>query len=133
MFLVLVRLRLGLLYNDISVRFNLSLSAVARIVQKWIDIMYQRLSFLIAWPERGVCSQNMPIAFKETYPRCRCIIDCSEIFIETPLNYTRAKTFSNYKKTTTINADGVTPLLTVMLRFILIHESAGVVAVCSLH
>ena len=66
LFLVLVRLRLGLLYNDISVRFNLSLSAVARIVQKWIDIMYQRLSFLIAWPERGVCSQNMPIAFKET-------------------------------------------------------------------
>ena len=39
LFLVLVRLRLGLLYNDISVRFNLSLSAVARIVQKWIDIM----------------------------------------------------------------------------------------------
>ena len=87
---------MGLLYNDISVRFNLSLSAVARIVQKWIDIMYQRLSFLIAWPERGVCSQNMPIAFKETYPRCRCIIDCSEIFIETPLNYTaRAKTCSH--------------------------------------
>ena len=115
LFLVLVRLRLGLLYNDISVRFNLSLSAVARIVQKWIDIMYQRLSFLIAWPERGVCSQNMPIAFKETYPRCRCIIDCSEIFIETPLNYTaRAKTFSNYKKHNTIKfLIGVTPFGTI--------------------
>ena len=101
--LVLVRLRLGLLYKDLAVRFNVCLSAVTRIVNKWINLMYTRLSFLIAWPEQDVCRLNLPTAFKETYPQCRCIIDCSEIFIETPANFTaRAQTYSNYKKHNTI-------------------------------
>ena len=41
----------------------------------------------------------MPQIFKETYPLTRCIIDCSEIFIERPFAYeARGKTYSNYKK-----------------------------------
>lgn len=45
----------------------------------------------------------MPAAFKELYPHCRCVIDCSEIFIETSKCYdARSKTYSNYKKHNTI-------------------------------
>jgi len=41
----------------------------------------------------------MPQIFKETYRLARCIIDCTEIFIEQPVAYqARAKTYSNYKK-----------------------------------
>ena len=55
LFLALVRLRLGLLYEDLSVHFNVCLSVVTRTVRKWIDLTYIRLSFLIAWPEQDVC------------------------------------------------------------------------------
>jgi hypothetical protein len=45
----------------------------------------------------------MPQIFKELYPSCRCVIDCSEIFIETPLNFkARSQTYSNYKKHNTV-------------------------------
>ena len=41
----------------------------------------------------------MPRIFKDLYPRARCIIDCSEIFIERPASYlARAQTYSNYKR-----------------------------------
>lgn len=56
-------------------------------------------SFLLAWPQREVSTSNMPSLFKELYPKCRVIIDCSEVFIET-LSYfeARSKRYSNYKK-----------------------------------
>ena len=114
-FIALLRLKLGLLLEDIALRFDVSLSVVSRVFQKWLDLMYVRLSFMIAWPERDVCKRNMPVAFKETYPNCRCIIDCTEIFIETPKNYiARVKTFSNYKKHNTVKfLIGITPFGTV--------------------
>ena len=73
--------------------------------------MYYRLRFLIKWPSRDVLKENMPIAFKLLYPHCVCIIDCSEIFIETPTNFeARSKTYSNYKKHNTIKfLIGITP------------------------
>ena len=57
----------------------------------------------------------MPAVFKELYPNCRCIIDCSEIFIETPRNFdARSKTYSNYKKHNTVKfLIGITPVGTI--------------------
>ena len=49
--------------------------------------------------------------FKDLYPRTRCIIDCSEVFIERPYSFQpRAQTYSNYKKHNTIKfLIGITP------------------------
>ena len=57
----------------------------------------------------------MPQLFKETYPSARCIIDCSEIFIERPLSFqARAQTYSNYKKHNTVKfLIAVTPAGTI--------------------
>ncbi len=73
--------------------------------------MYTCLQFLIVWPTREVVRTNMPTVFKQLYPSCVCNIDCSEIFIETPLNFeARLKTYSNYKKHNTIKLlVGITP------------------------
>ena len=110
-FLTLVRLRLVLIYEDLAHRFDISVASVSRIFQKWVDIMFAKLRFLIAWPQRDVIRQNMPPLFKSLYPRCCCIIDCSEIFINIPSSYSaRSKTYSDYKKHNFIKfLTGVTP------------------------
>ena len=85
--MVLMRLRLGLLLEDLSARFGVTASFVSRCFQKWLEVMYHRLNFLIKWPMREVIKENMPPALKQLYPNCICIIDCSEIFIDTPKKY----------------------------------------------
>ena len=88
---------------------------MSTIFQKWLDIMYVRLKFLIVWPTREVLQNNMPLVFQQLYRRCRVIIDCSELFIETPSNFNaRAKTYSNYKKHNTVKfLIGISPCGTI--------------------
>ena len=64
----------------------------------------------ISWPERETLRRNLPSSFKK-FKNCVCIIDCTEVFIERPLNLNAtAKTFSNYKSRNTIKyLVGITP------------------------
>mgnify|MGYP002803995026 FL=1 len=84
LFLVLVRLRLGLLLQDLAHRYNISTSQVSRIFKTWIVFLHQCLRALPIWPSRKFIDDNMPPCFKLTYPKTRVIIDCTEIFIEMP-------------------------------------------------
>lgn len=86
-----------------------------QFLESLISGSYVRLKFLIAWPSREMCPRNMSSIFKELYPMCRCIIDCSEVFIETPNNYkARSSTYSNYKKNNTVKfLIGITPFGTI--------------------
>ena len=110
-FITLVKLRLNLLFEDVAHRFGISISTASCTFSKWLDILFIRLNFLIAWPQKEVILQNMAPAFTQLYPRCVCVIDCSEIFIETPCSFTaRSATYSNYKKHNTIKFSiGITP------------------------
>lgn len=110
-FLILVKLTRGLLLEDLASRFNICLSAASKSFQKWLEVMYQRLQFLIKWPPRDIFRENVPRAFKQLYPKCVCIIDCSEIFIDTLTNFeARTQTYSNYKKHNTVKfLIGITP------------------------
>ena len=109
--LVLMRLRLNLRVEDLSYRFGCSLSSVSETFQRWIDRMFASLKCLIIWPSQEIIQSNMPQIFKELYPKTRCIIDCSEVFIERPCSYkARAQTYSNYKKHNTVKfLVGITP------------------------
>ena len=53
----------------------------------------------------------MPQAFKDIYPTTRCIIDATEIFIQTPSNpQAQQLTFSSYKNHNTLKSlVGITP------------------------
>ena len=97
--MTLMRLRLNLQVQDLAYRFGMVLSTASYAIQKCINIMFSCLQFLIKWPSKDIVRTNMPQVFKDLYPRIRCIIDCSEIFIERPQSFeARAQTYSNYKK-----------------------------------
>lgn len=53
-FLALLKLRLDLLMEDIAHRFSVSVSTASCIFSKWVDILYTRLHFLIAWPQKEI-------------------------------------------------------------------------------
>lgn len=111
LFLVLVRLRLGLFQQDLAHRFNIHQSNVSRLFTTWINFMYLRLSELPLWPSRSVIDRNMPEAFKEKYPRTRVIIDATELKCEVPSSFVlQSETFSQYKSSNTFKGlIGVSP------------------------
>ncbi|XP_046393756.1 uncharacterized protein LOC124161479 [Ischnura elegans] len=109
--ITLMKIRLGLLHKDIALRFGISLSTVSRIISRTIPLLASRLKFLIRWPSKDQIQRTLPKCFRKHYQNCRVIIDCSELFIERPLNLTtRAQTFSSYKQHNTVKfLVGITP------------------------
>lgn len=100
--LVLVRIRLGLLTEDLAHRFGISSASVSRIWNSWVPLVANCLRPLIVRPERDVARANIPSSFKPLYGKVVSIIDCFEVFIERPYNLTaRAQTWSNYKHNNT--------------------------------
>ncbi len=101
--LVLTRLKVGLLEQDLATRFEIHQSTVSRIVTTWISFMYDRFKELDIWPSRQQCNENMPEHVRRLYPRLRCIIDATEIYIEKPSNpIAQQATFSSYKNRNTL-------------------------------
>lgn len=109
--LVLMKCRLGLTNRDLAYRFGLSFTTVSKILREWTPMLSAILKPLIIWPCREAIMANMPKCFKPKFKKCRCIIDCTEIFIERTYNLkARAETWSNYKHQNTIKyLIGITP------------------------
>ena len=81
-FLVLVRLRLGLFERDLADRFSTSVSTVSRICITWLNFLNLKLKELPLWPGHDLVKFYLPQVFKDLYPDTRVIIDATEIFIE---------------------------------------------------
>lgn len=97
-FMVLMRLRLGLLLEDLSVRFHVSVGTCSTIFNRWLDYLDKTLSFLVKWPQRQNIIYTMPLKFQLKYPKCRVIIDCTEIRTETPCSLQlKSLLYSDYK------------------------------------
>ncbi|KAG5268330.1 hypothetical protein AALO_G00211380 [Alosa alosa] len=101
--IILMKLRLGLCNTDLAYRFPVSKTTISNILRSWVPAMAFILKPLIKWPSKGAILKNMPKIFKRNFKRCRCIIDCTEIFKARPSSLTaRAQTWSNYKHNNTI-------------------------------
>lgn len=109
--LILMKLRLGLSNRDLAYRFNIFESTVSKMLRSWLPVMAIVLKSLIKWPSKGAVLKNMPKSFRRHFKRCRCIIDCTEIFVERPSDLTaRAQTWSNFKHNNTVKyLVGITP------------------------
>ena len=83
---------------DLATRAGVSQSQISRIFVTWVDFLHSRLRGYPIWPTRESVDITMPTAFKELYPTTRVIIDCSELFIETPSSFrSQSATYSSYK------------------------------------
>ena len=104
-FIVLVRLRLGLMEQDIAFRFGISQSTVSRVTITWINFLYLQFQQIPLWPCKEYVQSYMPAVFKDQYPSTRVILDATEIYIEQPrLPELQQMTFSNYKNHNTYKA-----------------------------
>ena len=102
--MVLMRLRLGLLNEDLAGRFIISPSLCSNIFITWIKMLASLLAeTLVTWLPRDVIKSNLPEGFKKISPKTQCIIDCTEVFIERSKSLNvQASTWSDYKKHNTI-------------------------------
>lgn len=108
--LVLMKLKLGLFNKDLAFRFGIRAATVSKIYSIIVGKLSIFLQTFIVWPEREALRSNLPECFN-SFKNCACIIDCTEIFTELPLNLNaRAQTYLNYKNASTIKyLIGITP------------------------
>ena len=109
--LTLIKLRLGLLNHDIADRFGVLDSVISCVLNTWIKVLGNSLRFLIHYPDKESVRENLPRPFQRLYPRIRCIIDCTEVFIDRPRDlFVQAVTWCDYKKHNTAKVlIGITP------------------------
>ena len=68
LFSVLIRLRLGLLAADVSMRFKISESTYCRLFTTWICFLSKELRLLFLFPTRQQVDDWMPRSFISTFP-----------------------------------------------------------------
>ncbi|XP_046342933.2 uncharacterized protein LOC124123796 [Haliotis rufescens] len=100
--LTLMKLRKNLCMQDLAYRFGISKSSATRIFHAWLDVLYIHLGRLVMWPD--TIEMHLPKCFRnKIFRRVRCIIDCTEIFIERASNNkARSQTYSRYKQHNTV-------------------------------
>lgn len=75
---------------------------ISLIYRQLLPLLAKSLLSTLIWPEKQALRKNLPKCFR-CYKSCCCIIDCTEIFIQRPLNLNaRAQIWSIYKNTNTI-------------------------------
>lgn len=105
MLLTLMRLRLGLLNEDLADRFGISKATCCNTFKTWIRFLSETLGKgLVKWLPKESIQENMPRIFRKAgHGNVRVVIDCSEVFIERPKSLqTQAQTWSDYKSHNTV-------------------------------
>jgi len=101
--LVLIRLRLGLLHEDLADRFCIKVHTAQKIFTYWIAQIPSKLKPLLAFIPNSLVQRSTPMQIRMRYPKLRCIIDCTEIYTEKPLKLLpRAQMYSHYKSHQTV-------------------------------
>lgn len=67
LFATLMRLRLGLLVQDIADRFNISSATVSKYFTTWLSLLHLELKILNPFPSRSAIDRTMPDIFKPKY------------------------------------------------------------------
>ncbi|XP_037509932.1 uncharacterized protein LOC119386716 isoform X1 [Rhipicephalus sanguineus] len=82
--LFLAKLKLGVSFNALAAIFGVSKSTSSCAFISTLDILSAALQEWVFVPPRAIIRQCLPQPFKENYPECTFIIDCTEVRAETP-------------------------------------------------
>ena len=100
-----MRLRLGILNEDLTDRFRITPALCSRRSTSWIRLLRQLLghALTVRLPREAI-RQNLPnLLRKAEYSNCRVILDCAENFIKRSKSLdNQAYTWSDYKHHKTI-------------------------------
>lgn len=86
--LILMTIRLNLTNQDLAYRFNVSVCHISTLLNKGFQTLAASLQYLVRWPSKDCVLRTLPWVFHPRFSKCRVIIDCTEIFIETARNLT---------------------------------------------
>lgn len=112
-FLFLVRLKFGLFEQDTAHRFQIHMSYINKKFTTWANYLYFNLGSPCIWPSKNEVQDNMPEGFRLLYSTTRVILDCNEIFVQTPTSLLlQSKLYSSYK--CNITSDLLEPTDSVM-------------------
>ncbi|XP_058801535.1 uncharacterized protein LOC131670163 [Phymastichus coffea] len=81
--LFLMKLKLGISFSAIGLLFGVSRQTVSNIFFSILETVYKNVKKWIFWPSKEAVKQTMPDTFVN-YPDCRVIIDCTEVYTDTP-------------------------------------------------
>lgn len=97
--LTLMKLRLGLVYGDLSRRFGVSISTTENIFRAMLATLGRIMKSVVVWLSRETIIRNMPKSFEDNgFGGTTCILDCTEVFLQRPKKLlARAQTYSSYK------------------------------------
>lgn len=93
-------------------RFEVAVSTASRCFKMCVHVLFSLLQPIVHWPDRGTLHATMPECFKVAFKnKITVIIDCFEVFIETPANFAaRTECWSSYKHHETAkHLMGITP------------------------
>ena len=110
--MTLLRMRLNLPLGFLGYMFDIHCSTASRIFNNTISVLYDKfVPPCVFWPDRQELRESLPMSFRRAFKSCACIIDCFEIFIETPGTLrAKAQTYSQYKHHHTMKyLIGITP------------------------
>ena len=98
LFMTLVWLKNAFPLYHLSWLFKIPVSTVSRHLISWVNFLYFKLGSIPIWPSKEEILETMPTSFKKTYPNTRCIIDCTELFCQSPSSLnTQSCLYSSYK------------------------------------
>ncbi|XP_062538608.1 uncharacterized protein LOC134206881 [Armigeres subalbatus] len=109
--LTMAKLKQNISFVALATLFRISPSSVSEYFSHTVFLLSEVLGRMVYWPSMEEISRNIPFCFQESFPRVRCVLDCTEIGISCPncLNC-RISCYSNYKhKRTAKFLLGVTP------------------------
>ena len=94
----MMKMKIGLTYSVLGSLFDISAKTASNIFTQVLFILYNQTMDWILWPTKYEIMQTMPECFRNKYPCCRGIIDCTEVKTQCPAGVEKqVKLWSNYK------------------------------------
>ncbi|XP_075535522.1 uncharacterized protein LOC142571118 [Dermacentor variabilis] len=101
--LFLIKLKHGLPFSFLSVLFGIHKTTASRIFKGLLVNIHAATRKWLYWPSQAAVLATLPPCFKLHYPKCRVVIDCTELETEMPPGIEKQNMwYSDYKGRHTI-------------------------------